>query len=129
VRAGAEGAGVVAFLGASIRPGAEVVGEAARLAERVAAAAIVLTGEGRLDGQTAFGKTPAYVSRLAREAGRPVACLAGSRGPGSEQAEGLFDAVKILSEDGSVPDVRTSRELLARVAALAVSALRGKVRG
>ncbi len=121
--AGGLGAGVIAFLGASIRPGAEVVGEAARLDERVRAADLVITGEGRLDGQTAFGKTPAYVARLAREAGRPVACLAGSRGPGYEQSAGLFDAVEVLEAGAAIPDAAESRRLLAQAGVLALSAL------
>ena len=64
--AGGLGAGLVAFLGAELQSGAEVVAEAAGLAERVAAADVVVTGEGRFDGQTAFGKTPYFVAERAR---------------------------------------------------------------
>jgi glycerate kinase len=52
---------------------AEVVG----LEKRIAAADLVLTGEGRLDAQTAYGKTVATVARLAQGQGRPVLALAG----------------------------------------------------
>jgi glycerate kinase len=78
--AGAAGglpAGLVAFLGAEIRPGVDLIAEAAGLAERLARADVVLTGEGRLDAQTAYGKTVAGVARMAKERGLPVIALAG----------------------------------------------------
>jgi glycerate kinase len=121
--AGGLGAGAVAFLDATLRSGAEVVGEAARLPERILDADIVVTGEGRLDGQTPFGKAPAYVARLARDAKRPVACLAGSFGPGHEAALPLFDAVEVAGEEGGVPAAEDARRLLAEAAVRAVRRL------
>jgi glycerate kinase len=56
-----------------------MVMEALRLDERLAGAQLVITGEGRLDSQTArFGKGPAAVARHARQAGIPVVALGGS---------------------------------------------------
>src|SRR6059058_1807505 len=76
--AGGLGAGLVAFIGARLRPGAEMVMEALRLDDRLAGSQLVITGEGRLDSQTArFGKGPAAVARHARKAGIPVVALAG----------------------------------------------------
>jgi glycerate kinase len=77
--AGGLGAGLVAFTGARLRPGAEMVMEALRLDERLQGAQLVITGEGRLDSQTArFGKGPAAVARHARRAGIPVVAIGGS---------------------------------------------------
>ena len=77
--AGGLGAGLVAFTGARLRPGAEMVMEALKLDDRIKGADLVITGEGRLDSQTArFGKGPAAVARHARKAGIPVVALAGS---------------------------------------------------
>ncbi len=76
--AGGLGAGCAAFLGARLTPGAEWVAERTGLREAVSRADLVLTGEGRLDRQTGFGKVPGYVARLAREMGKPVLALAGS---------------------------------------------------
>src|SRR3989440_4292731 len=77
--AGGLGAGLVAFTGARLRPGAEMVMEAIRLDDRIKGADLVMTGEGRLDSQTArFGKGPAVVARHARNAGIPVVGLGGS---------------------------------------------------
>jgi glycerate kinase len=79
---------LVAFLGARLRPGAEMVLEVVGMRERLRGADLVVTGEGQIDEQTAFGKAPARVAELARDLGIPAVALAGSVGPG---AEGLRD--------------------------------------
>jgi glycerate kinase len=83
--AGGLGAGLIAFLGADLRPGFETVAEITRLRERLAAADLVLTGEGRLDGQTAYGKTVAGVAQHASRAGVPVLVVPGVLGEGWER--------------------------------------------
>jgi glycerate kinase len=103
--AGGLGAGLIAFLGARLQSGAVVVGEAAGIEARIRAADVVFTGEGRLDGQTAYGKTPQYVARLAREAGKAVVCIAGALGEGYKTSIDLFSAVEALSDGkGPLPD-------------------------
>jgi glycerate 2-kinase len=74
--AGGLGAALLA-LGARMRPGVQVVAEAVGLAEAIAGADLVLTGEGRVDRQTLAGKVPSGVSALARAAGVPVIVLGG----------------------------------------------------
>jgi glycerate kinase len=59
--AGGLGGGLVAFTGATLKPGFEIVAEALDLEPRLAGADLILTGEGRLDAQTAHGKAPAGV--------------------------------------------------------------------
>jgi glycerate 2-kinase len=76
--AGGLGGGLVAFLGARIESGAELVAKAIGLAKRMERADLVFTGEGRLDAQTAYGKSVSIVARLAKERGRPVIAFAGS---------------------------------------------------
>lgn len=78
--AGGLGAGLIAFLDASLMPGVEMVIQAVNLPARVAGADLVLTGEGKIDAQTAFGKTPAGVARVAKAAGLPVIAVAGGIG-------------------------------------------------
>jgi len=85
--AGGLGAGLAAFLGAALRSGVEAVMEATRLEERMTGSRLVLTGEGRVDGQSACGKVAAGVAALARRHGVPAVVLAGSLGPG---CEGLY---------------------------------------
>jgi glycerate kinase len=83
--AGGLGAGLVAFLNAELKRGVEIVIEAVRLRDRMRGSALVVTAEGRADGQSAFGKVPAGVAAAAREKGIPVVVLAGSLGPGCEK--------------------------------------------
>ncbi len=77
-----------------MRPGLELVAGACRLAERIGRADLVITGEGRIDSQTAQGKTPAGVARIARDLGVPVIAVAGTLGPGYDSVYGCgVDAV------------------------------------
>src|SRR5690606_36056746 len=82
--AGGLGFAARAFLGAEFRRGVEGVAALGGLAQAVRGAALVLTGEGRMDAQTLHGKTPAGVARIAHAAGVPVVALAGSLGEGYE---------------------------------------------
>lgn len=92
--AGGLGAGLMAFLGAKLKPGVEIVIEASRLEEKVKGADLVVTGEGKLDRQTAFGKAPVGVARLARKHSIPVVALAGSLAEGADElVEHGIDAV------------------------------------
>jgi len=75
--AGGLGAGLVAFLGARIRPGVEVVMGAVGFAERLDASDMALTGEGRVDGSSLSGKVVGAVLRAARERGKRAAVLCG----------------------------------------------------
>jgi len=84
--AGGMGAGIVAFLGGELKPGFELISRTIKLDEHIAWADLVITGEGRMDVQTSFGKTPAGVARLALKHGRPVIGFAGSL----EQGPDLF---------------------------------------
>ena len=82
--AGGLGGGLVAFAGGRLEGGIDLVIEAVNLLERLHAADLCLTGEGALDGQSAFGKTAVGVARLAHSLGCPTLAIAGSIGPGAE---------------------------------------------
>ncbi len=75
--AGGLAAGLVAFLGAQIESGFDVVAEAAGLRGRMAAADLVVTGEGSFDSQSLQGKVTGRVIAMAREMNKPVAVFAG----------------------------------------------------
>ncbi len=87
--AGGAGAGLVAFLNARLVPGAPLVVDASGFTLALQGASLVITGEGRVDGQTAFGKAPGEVAKRAMSAGIPTLLLAGSRGPGWESLSSL----------------------------------------
>ena len=116
--AGGLGAGLVAFSGARLRPGAEMVMEALRLDERLTSAQLVITGEGRIDSQTArFGKGPAAVARHAKQAGIPVAAIGGSVADETELRL-LFDGLEAtVVEPGTLEEaIAQARPVLVRAA-------------
>ncbi|WNK19730.1 glycerate kinase [Halomonas piscis] len=80
--AGGMGFAARAFMGATLKPGIDMIMEQAGMAERLKQADLVITGEGKLDGQSLSGKTPIGVSRAGKAAGKPVVVLAGSLGDG-----------------------------------------------
>lgn len=87
--AGGLGAGLVAFAGARLQSGVETVIQAVGLREEVEGADLVLTAEGRLDRQSAFGKATAGVVSVASRAGKPVVALCGQLGDGYRE---LFES-------------------------------------
>jgi len=99
--AGGLGAGLLAFLAARLRSGAELVLDATRFASRVAGADLVITGEGRADAQSTYGKLTQAVTHVAREAGVRVAMVVGGTGPGYEAllSQGV-EVIEVSKPDG-----------------------------
>lgn len=83
--AGGLGAGLVAYLGATLRPGIETVLLATKLEKDMVDASLLFTGEGRTDRQTTFGKVPAGLAAIARKYDVPVVCLSGALDKGAEE--------------------------------------------
>lgn len=110
--AGGLGGGLVAFLGAELVPGIQLVLEATRLAETVEGASVVLTAEGRIDGQTLRGKAPLGVAEAARRHGVPVIAFAGSMADEALLVPDHFDALVSI-----VPGPQTLEEAMAAAAA------------
>jgi glycerate kinase len=112
--AGGLGAGLLFFTPARLRPGVELVLEATGFDRLLAGAALVITGEGRTDAQTAMGKAPVGVAVAAKRHGVPVICLSGGLGDGAEQvlAHGI-DALATV-----VPGPMPLEEAMARGEAL-----------
>lgn len=92
--AGGTAAGLLAFTAANLQKGVEVVIEQTGLREAIKQADYVITGEGAIDFQTKFGKTPYGVAQVAKTYNKPVIALAGTVGENAEElyAEGI-DAV------------------------------------
>lgn len=82
--AGGLGAGMLAFFNARLEPGIKLVLEATNFKSHLLNADLVITGEGRLDHQTPYGKTPVGVAKAAKELGIPVIAFAGQLGDGYE---------------------------------------------
>jgi glycerate kinase len=78
--AGGLGAGLMAFLGAQLRPGVDIVLETVGLESKLDGADLVITGEGCLDHQTVYNKAPIGVAAMASRRGIPVVAIVGSLG-------------------------------------------------
>ncbi|MFW0764527.1 glycerate 2-kinase [Trabulsiella odontotermitis] len=76
--AGGMGAALMAFLGAELRSGIEIVTQALNLEEHIHDCSLVITGEGRLDSQSIHGKVPVGVANVAKKYHKPVIGIAGS---------------------------------------------------
>jgi glycerate kinase len=82
--AGGMGEAVLRLLGGTLRPGIELLLDAAGFDDLLQGADLVLTGEGRIDRQSAHGKVPMGVGLRCKRAGVPCLALCGSVGPGAE---------------------------------------------
>ncbi|MEH7885243.1 glycerate kinase [Bacillus sp. JJ1609] len=78
--AGGLGGGLMAFLSAELKRGVDIVLEATALEDQLKDADFVITGEGKIDGQTIFGKTPIGVAKTAKKHSIPVIAIAGNVG-------------------------------------------------
>ncbi|WP_338472590.1 glycerate kinase [Niallia sp. XMNu-256] len=76
--AGGLGGGILAFFPSELKRGVEIVVEATGLSEITANADLVITGEGKIDSQTIYGKTPIGVAKTAKKYGIPVIGIAGN---------------------------------------------------
>ncbi|HEU0020921.1 MAG TPA: glycerate kinase [Dehalococcoidia bacterium] len=83
--AGGLGAGLIAFAGAELRSGIDMVCEILEFDRHLEGASLVITGEGRADESTIYDKAPVGVARRAALKGVPTIILAGSIGPGYQK--------------------------------------------
>ena len=87
--AGGLGFALLTFCNGELKPGIDIVIEYSNLDTKIQGASYVLTGEGSIDGQTKFGKTPYGVAQVAKKYDIPVIAVAGNVGSGTEELYGL----------------------------------------
>lgn len=105
--------GLAVFAGARLQPGFEAIARALQIDERIARSDLVVTGEGRLDVQTAFAKGPFALAQRARAQGKPVVAFVGAVAEGAEEAVSAFEEVVPVTPPSIEPT-----ELRARAAEL-----------
>lgn len=98
--AGGLGAGLIAFLDGELAKGVSIIADRTGLDAKAAKADIVITGEGGIDFQTQFGKTPYGVAQVAKKHGKPVIAVAGTVGKGVEELynKGIDVVISILDK-------------------------------
>jgi glycerate kinase len=112
--AGGLGAGLMFFTRAKLKPGVEIVLDAVGFAEIVKEASFVITGEGRTDFQTAFGKAPVGVAKVAKQFNVPVFCLSGGLGEGADDvlAQGIDAVMSICDRPLTLDDCMSAGSAL-----------------
>ncbi|MFA6221329.1 MAG: glycerate kinase [Desulfomonilaceae bacterium] len=117
--AGGMAAGLMYFTNAVLRPGIEIVIEATGMEESVKNAELVITGEGKTDAQTSFGKAPIGVGELAQKYNKVAVCLSGSLGDGAEAIleHGIHALLSITQGPISLTECMLQAESLAEKAA------------
>ncbi len=117
--AGGLGAGLMFFTPAQLKPGVEIVLDAVGFSDIVRDADFVITGEGRTDFQTAFGKAPVGVAKVAKTHGVPVFCISGGLGEGADDvlAQGIDAVMSICDRPLSLEECMTAGAQLIEPAA------------
>jgi len=112
--AGGLGAALMAFLGAGLVSGVDLILELTHLRPYIKKADLVITGEGKLDRQTIYGKAPIGVAKLAKEYGRPVIGIAGTLGEGNEllYRHGFTSIFSIMEKPMPLVDAISKAEIL-----------------
>lgn len=123
--AGGMGAALFGLLNARLQPGIEIVTEALKLAAAVQEADLVITGEGRIDSQTIYGKTPVGVARVAKRFDIPVIAIAGSMAPDYEvvHQHGLDAVFSVLNHIQTLPEALEEASDNIRITARNVAAV------
>ncbi len=115
--AGGLGAGLMAFLDAGLMGGFDMIARVVGLEEKMRGADLVITGEGKMDAQTRFGKTPFGVAQMALKYGKPVIGVAGTleEDAGMLYDEGFDLLMPIQEKPGDLEEsLRNGKQLLER---------------
>lgn len=128
--AGGLGAGLVAFLDGKLQRGGNLIADILKLEKEISTADLVITGEGGINHQTIFGKTPVAVSQIAKKYNVPTIAIAGCINKGHEEIyeEGITAAFSIIPEFTSLEEalrmgpvnLRNTAENIAKVMAISL---------
>ena len=130
--AGGLGFAFKAFLNAELVPGVDLILSETHLEDFVKDADVVITGEGRLDGQTVMGKAPIGVARLAKKHGKRVLAFSGIVGDGVEQVnaagiDAYFPILRRLVSLEEALDVKTAADNLTSTVEQVFRIMKGNV--
>lgn len=117
--AGGLGAGLKVFLNAQLKPGFEIIKDIVKLEKEIEKADIVITGEGKIDYQTQFGKTPFGVAQAAVKYKKPVIAIAGALGERFEElySKGFGYIVPVVDKPMDMEHAMKNADILIQNAA------------
>lgn len=117
--AGGLGAGLMVFLDAKLKSGVDLIMEAVGFEEKLQRVDLIITGEGKIDAQTAYGKVPVGVAKLAQTKGIPVIAIGGQVTPDAEILKdyGLAKMYSLVKAGINVEEaIKNARELIEQIA-------------
>jgi glycerate kinase len=120
--AGGLGFGLMAYLNAKLESGFKIISELVNLESHIQNADLIVTGEGRIDSQTSFGKVPHGVAQLAKKYDKPILCLVGTKGNVSS-FEDDFHGIHSLTDENTSKEyaMENASELLEELAETAMN--------
>jgi len=109
--AGGLGASLMAFLNAELRPGIDIVIEVVKLEEAIKGADLVITGEGKIDSQTIYGKAPIGVAKIAKKYNIPVIAIAALIGDDADIVHqyGIDNLIKVSEPPVSLTEPKSKK--------------------
>jgi glycerate kinase len=109
--AGGLGAGLMAFLNAELRSGIEIIIEIVKLEQNIKEADLVITGEGKIDSQTIYGKAPVGVAKIAKKYNVPVVAVAAIIEEDSRifQSYGIDTLIKVSEPPMRLSEIKTKK--------------------
>jgi glycerate kinase len=109
--AGGLGASLMAFLDAELRPGIEIIIEIVKLEQAIKDADLVITGEGKIDSQTIYGKAPIGVAKIAKKYSIPVIAVAAIIGDDADIVHqyGIDNLIKVSEPPMSLTEPKSKK--------------------
>ena len=118
--AGGLGAGMVAFFGAKLRPGVDIIFDTLSVEEKIKDADLIITGEGQFDISSTYNKAPAAIAKLGKKYNIPTIGISGSFGEGFEKLDefGILSKSTLINKISSLDDNIKNAGNLLKIASL-----------
>lgn len=96
--AGGLGFGLMAYLNAKLESGFKIISELVELEKQIKKTDLIITGEGKIDNQTKYGKVPWGVMQLAKKHKKPIIAICGIKGDGADELVGFQEIYSLVSD-------------------------------
>tara|TARA_A100001037_G_scaffold133661_1_gene121238 strand:+ start:120 stop:1268 length:1149 start_codon:yes stop_codon:yes gene_type:complete len=118
--AGGLGAGMVAFFGATLRPGVDIIFDALNVEEKIKDADLIITGEGQFDISSTYNKAPTAIAKLGKKYNIPAIGISGSFGEGFDKLDefGILSKSTLINKISTLDDNIKNADNLLRIASV-----------
>lgn len=118
--AGGLGAGMVAFFGATLRPGVDIIFDTLNVEEKIKDADLIITGEGQFDISSTYNKAPTAIAKLGKKYNIPAIGISGSFGEGFDKLDefGILSKSTLINKISTLDDNIKNADNLLRIASV-----------